>query len=97
MLCFQQNKLSMSPWQTEKEGFEPSRRYQRPTPFPGEPLRPAWVLLQNVRYLIYTILPHLSSTFFIYFKKFAAGCQKTAIQNPRRLRRLWFTHRFGRC
>ena len=27
-------------------GFEPMRRYQRPTPFPGEPLRPAWVLLQ---------------------------------------------------
>ena len=25
---------------TEKEGFEPSRRYQRPTPFPGEPLLP---------------------------------------------------------
>ena len=24
----------------EKEGFEPSRRYQRPTPFPGEPLQP---------------------------------------------------------
>ena len=24
----------------EKEGFEPSRRYKRPTPFPGEPLRP---------------------------------------------------------
>ena len=33
----------------EKEGFEPSRRYQRPTPFPGEPLRPAWVLLQKAR------------------------------------------------
>ena len=44
--------------ETEKEGFEPSRRYQRPTPFPGEPLRPAWVLLQialltmNFRYKI---------------------------------------------
>ena len=25
---------------TEKEGFEPSRRYSRPTPFPGEPLQP---------------------------------------------------------
>ena len=25
---------------TEKEGFEPSHRYQRPTPFPGEPLQP---------------------------------------------------------
>ena len=67
MLCFQQNKLSMSPWQTEKEGFEPSRRYQRPTPFPGEPLRPAWVLLQNVRYLIYTITGVLSSTFLHFF------------------------------
>ena len=55
---------------TEKEGFEPSRRYQRPTPFPGEPLRPAWVLLQNVRYLIYTITDCLSSTFFIFFHFF---------------------------
>ena len=32
---------------TEKEGFEPSRRFSRPTPFPGEPLRPAWVLLHG--------------------------------------------------
>ena len=24
----------------EKEGVEPSRRFSRPTPFPGEPLRP---------------------------------------------------------
>ncbi len=31
----------------EKEGFEPSRRFSRPTPFPGEPLRPAWVLLHG--------------------------------------------------
>ena len=35
---------------TEKEGFEPSRRFSRPTPFPGEPLRPAWVLLQGRNY-----------------------------------------------
>ncbi len=32
---------------TEKEGFEPSRRFSRPTPFPGEPLRPTWVLLHG--------------------------------------------------
>ena len=38
----------------EKEGFEPSRRYKRPTPFPGEPLRPAWVLLQ---FHIFSCLP----------------------------------------
>ncbi len=25
---------------TEKEGFEPSRRYKRPTPLAGAPLRP---------------------------------------------------------
>ena len=25
---------------TEKEGFEPSHRFHRPTPFPGEPLQP---------------------------------------------------------
>ena len=31
----------------EKEGVEPSRRFSRPTPFPGEPLRPAWVLLHG--------------------------------------------------
>ena len=31
----------------EKEGFEPSRRFSRPTPFPGEPLRPTWVLLHG--------------------------------------------------
>ena len=34
----------------EKEGFEPSRRFSRPTPFPGEPLRPAWVFLHADTY-----------------------------------------------
>ena len=43
---------------TEKEGFEPSRRFSRPTPFPGEPLRPLGYFSKkiptNVVYVIYT-------------------------------------------
>ena len=35
---FQGSRLISQP--AQKEGFEPSRRYQRPTPFPGEPLQP---------------------------------------------------------
>ena len=35
MRCFLQGRCA-----AEKEGFEPSRRFSRPTPFPGEPLRP---------------------------------------------------------
>ena len=31
----------------EKEGFEPSRRFSRPTPFPGEPLRPLGYFSKN--------------------------------------------------
>ena len=37
---------------TEKEGVEPSRRFSRPTPFPGEPLRPAWVFLHADTYRV---------------------------------------------
>ena len=39
-------------WWAEKEGFEPSRRFSRPTPFPGEPLRPAWVFLHADTYRV---------------------------------------------
>ena len=46
---------SISVCETEKMGFEPMRRYQRPTPFPGEPLQPlgyfsnCW-FLQNIQF-----------------------------------------------
>ena len=32
----------------EKEGFEPSRRFTRPTPLAGAPLQPTWVLLHRL-------------------------------------------------
>ena len=45
-------------FRTEKEGFEPSRRFSRPTPFPGEPLRPLGYFSKkiptNVVYVINT-------------------------------------------
>ena len=69
--------------QTEKEGFETSRRYKRPTPFPGEPLRPAWVLLQialrnrfffQKRFILYRVVFYLSRT-FLTFQKFFYSLQ----------------------
>ena len=33
-------KFSILAKSTEKQGFEPWRRFSRPTPFPGEPLQP---------------------------------------------------------
>ena len=42
---------------TEKEGVEPSRRFSRPTPFPGEPLRPLGYFSKIAEYhLLYEIL-----------------------------------------
>ena len=39
----------------QKEGFEPSRRYQRPTPFPGEPLQPLgyFCSVESLKYIIF--------------------------------------------
>ena len=37
---------------TEKEGFEPSRRYQRPTPFPGEPLQPLGYFSKQLTFIL---------------------------------------------
>ena len=39
LFCFQSSFIDLN-FMAEKEGFEPSRRYSRPTPFPGEPLQP---------------------------------------------------------
>ena len=40
MLFICQGSLRLTFETAEKEGVEPSRRFSRPTPFPGEPLRP---------------------------------------------------------
>ena len=39
----------------QKDGFEPSRRYQRPTPFPGEPLQPLgyFCSVESLKYIIF--------------------------------------------
>ena len=67
-------------FETEKEGFEPSRRYYRPTPFPGEPLRPAWVLLQIALHNCFfrSVLPeafYIISCRFLFVKNFLTFLQ----------------------
>ncbi len=52
----------------EKEGFEPSRRYSRPTPFPGEPLRP---------------LGYFSLVLLHFFKLFQIKKRREWDSNPR--------------
>ena len=55
---FCRSRRFISSFWAEKEGFEPSRRFSRPTPFPGEPLRPLGYFSKkiptNVVYVIYT-------------------------------------------
>ena len=55
---FYRSRRFISSFWAEKEGFEPSRRFSRPTPFPGEPLRPLGYFSKkiptNVVYVIHT-------------------------------------------
>ena len=74
---------------TEKEGFEPSRRYSRPTPLAGAPLQPleyfSWSsIFQTIFFsaplmtqkLLYSTFTRLSTDFFLFFY-FLADAGKT--------------------
>ena len=52
MVLYKSEELHSS---AHKEGFEPSRRYQRPTPFPGEPLQPLgyFCSVESLKYIIF--------------------------------------------
>ena len=77
----------------EKVGFEPTRRYQRPTPFPGEPLRPAWVLLQ----IALLTKKSCSLQELLYYTATASPCQATFLLFLRFAYYLRLLHRQPGC
>ena len=82
----------------EKEGFEPSRRFTRPTPLAGAPLRPLeyfseFIFPMNFSPCGVRIFIHYTDRFCQLFFSLLCVCQKTVARTHgcRRLPRVFFS------